>query len=101
MTKPARRALKSAASERLVRALVDLADRGLRTHCSDRATSKLWLSESEAERAEAAKLCAGCPVFGPCGDAAEANREQFGTWAGRDYTRTGKPGPKPKKAAAA
>jgi Transcription factor WhiB len=92
----ARCALRAIASERLIKALVDLAARGLRTHCSDPGTSELWLSESEAERAEAAQLCSGCPVFGPCGEAAEANRERFGVWAGRDVTPLNKPGPIPR-----
>jgi transcription factor WhiB len=99
MTTTARRALRAAASARLVKALVDLAAAGLRTHCSDVGTGGLWLSESEDDRREAIKLCRGCPAFDPCGEAAESNRETFGVWASEDFTRTGKPGPKPKAAA--
>lgn len=80
------------ASERLLRALITTASKGLRTHCSDPGTSELWLSEHEPERAEAATLCAGCPVFFPCGQAAEAHDERFGVWGGRDFTR--RPGKK-------
>jgi hypothetical protein len=73
-------------TERFTRSLINLAAAGLRTHCSDVGTSELWLSESEAERAQAAKLCGGCPVFDQCGEAASARREKFGTWAGVDRT---------------
>ena len=73
----------------LTTALLQAKAEGLRPHCSD---SAMWLSESHAERAIAAQLCAGCPVFGPCGTAAEARRERFGVWAGVD--RTVKPGGK-------
>jgi hypothetical protein len=85
------------ASERLLRALITIASRGQRTHCSDPSLSELWLSESEPERAEAARLCIGCPVITECGAAAAANDERWGVWGGRD--RTVRPG-RPKKAAA-
>jgi len=85
------------ASERLLRALITLAARGQRTHCSDPGSNELWLSESEPERAEAARLCIGCPVFLQCGEAAAANDERWGVWGGRD--RTVRPG-RPKKVAA-
>ena len=68
------------------RALVDLAARGLRTHCSDAETHHLWLSEEAHERAVAARLCRGCPALTECGEAAEARRERFGVWGGRDRT---------------
>jgi hypothetical protein len=84
-------------SERLLRALITIAARGQRTHCSDAGTGELWLSEHEPERAEAAKLCAGCPVLVECGTAATANDERWGVWGGHD--RTVRPG-RPKKAAA-
>jgi hypothetical protein len=95
MTTTARRAVRAAAREQLVRALVEAAAKGPRTHCSD-AGAELCLYESEADRAQAAILCRGCPVFGPCGDAAAANRENFRTWAGVDRTASGVPGPKPR-----
>jgi Transcription factor WhiB len=95
----ARRAYRSAASERLVRALVDIASQGLRTHCSD-AGAELWLSDSEADRAEAARLCIGCPVLAECGAAAAAHGEKFGVWGGVDRSPRGIPGPRPKATAA-
>jgi hypothetical protein len=59
-------------TECLDRALLNLAARGLRTHCSDPATHGLWLSESVAKRRETTKLCQGCPVLRECGAAAQA-----------------------------
>jgi hypothetical protein len=80
------------ASDELTRALINLAARGQRTHCSDPGTSELWLSEHKSDRAQAARMCAGCPVIEPCGQAAEAKDERFGVWAGCDRTRPpGKP----------
>jgi hypothetical protein len=75
------------ATDRLTKAQLDLAGQGLRTHCADRTISHLWLSENDAERALAAKLCIGCPVQIACWNAAAARREQFGVWAGVDLTR--------------
>jgi hypothetical protein len=82
--------------ERLTRALINLAAQGLRTHCSDPGSHSLWLSEHDGERAEAARLCTGCPVIEPCGEAAGARREKFGVWGGKDVTRMpGTPGQPP------
>jgi hypothetical protein len=80
------------ASDALTAALINLAARGERTHCSDAASHDLWLSDDESERRIAAQLCVGCPVFGPCGQAATARRERFGVWASVD--RTVRPGHK-------
>jgi hypothetical protein len=55
-----------AESEALTGALINLAARGLRTHCSDPGSSELWLSDYETERAEAVLLCRGCPVIIEC-----------------------------------
>jgi hypothetical protein len=85
------------ASDQLTRRLLTIAARGQRTHCSDPSLSELWLSESEPERAEAARLCIGCPVIAECREAAIANDERWGVWGGHD--RTVRPG-RPKKAAA-
>jgi hypothetical protein len=85
------------ASERLLRALLTIASQEQRTHCSDPGLSELWLSDHEGERAEAARLCIGCPVITECGAAAIANDERWGVWGGHD--RTVRPG-RPKKAAA-
>jgi hypothetical protein len=67
-----------AASDRLSMALLNMAARGERTHCTDPTTHRLWLSEHEGERAVAITLCDHCPVIDPCGQAAEANGERFG-----------------------
>jgi hypothetical protein len=75
------------ASERLTKALIDLAARGLRTHCSDPETHHLWLSDHEDERAQAAILCHGCPVELECWAAAAARDERFGVWSGVDRTQ--------------
>ena len=75
------------ASAQLTRALINLAAAGLRTHCSDVALSELWVSDHEAERAEAVRLCHGCPVIIECRQAADARAERWHVWGGRDYTR--------------
>jgi hypothetical protein len=43
-------------SDALTRALINLAARGLRTHCSDPVSSELWLSKDQAERKQAAGI---------------------------------------------
>jgi hypothetical protein len=63
-----------AKSDRLTTALVELAARGLRTHCSDPESSELWLSDDQAERAQAARLCIGCPVIIECGAGSQGTR---------------------------
>jgi hypothetical protein len=83
------------ASDRLTVALLTAAANELRAHCSDPETHHYWLSEIEAERKLAMRACAGCPVIIECLEAAKANREQWGVWAGRDFSRL------TKKAAAA
>jgi hypothetical protein len=57
----------------------------------------MWLSEHPQERQLAALMCGGCSVLTECDDAAEANGERFGTWAGKDRTRA--PGRKASDAA--
>jgi hypothetical protein len=84
------------ASDRLTKALLDLAGQGRRTHCSDPTISYLWLSEIDADRALAAKLCIGCPVQIECWAAAAAQGER---WGAIDFTR--KPRPHGKKIEAA
>jgi hypothetical protein len=76
-----------AESDALTHALINLAARGLRTHCSDPGTSDLWLSDHPGERREAVKLCRGCPVLLECRTAADARDERWHVWGGRDYTR--------------
>jgi hypothetical protein len=63
-----------AESARLTKALVDLAARGLRTHCSDAGTGGLWLSDHPGERREAAKLCRHCPVIVECNSSRRPRR---------------------------
>jgi hypothetical protein len=70
----------------LLRALLNVTSRDLRPHCSDAGTGGLWLSDLEAERAEAVKLCVGCPVILECGAAATARGVRFGTCGGIDRT---------------
>jgi hypothetical protein len=71
------------ANDKLTRALIATARQGLRWYCAD--AGDLWLSEWEAERAEAVLLCQGCPIIAPC---AEVGRFQtFGVFGGRDVTR--------------
>ena len=65
-------------TDALTLALLGLAERGERTHCSDPATHHLWLSEHEGERAVAVMLCRHCPVLTVCRDTAEVRQE---TWA--------------------
>lgn len=43
-------------TDALTRALINLAARGLRTHCSDPVSSELWLSKDQAERKQAAGI---------------------------------------------
>ena len=76
------------ASERLSLALAALADADQRPPCATAFVSHWWLSDDPDERAKAAELCRewACPILDACHDAAEAHRERFGVWAGRDRT---------------
>ena len=71
----------------LTGALIQAAAAGLRPHCSDPVTRELFTSEHEAERLVATALCPGCPVLTECGEAADANEERHGVWAGVDRSR--------------
>jgi hypothetical protein len=75
------------ASDALTTALLQLAARGQRTHCSDPELHNYWLSENPTHRAVAATLCTGCPVLDPCRDTAELHGERFGVFGGKDFTR--------------
>ena len=68
----------------LTRALIDAAAKGLRPHCSDAGSHHLWLSDHEADRAIAARLCRHCPVETVCRDTAEQRDERWGVWGGVD-----------------
>lgn len=74
------------AGERLTTALVSLASRGGRPPCGDWRERHLWTSELAEDRAAAVKLCTGCPIIVPCGEAADAAGERWHVWAGRDRT---------------
>lgn len=43
------------ATDTLTRALLDLAARGERTHCSDPGTSELWISDRSGDAPESAQ----------------------------------------------
>jgi hypothetical protein len=73
--------------DRLTRALVEAASKGLRPNCRQPETHHYWTSEHDSERAQAALWCTGCVVFEPCGEAAAARQERFGVWASVDRTR--------------
>lgn len=75
------------ASEKLTRALLDLAATGQRTHCSDVLKHSYWISESDSERKLAALWCRGCPVLPQCLAAAQVNKETWGVWGARDFGR--------------
>ena len=80
------------ASDQLTRALLDMAARGERTHCSDPATHHLWLSEDQRDRDIAVMMCTHCPVLTVCRDTAELRDERWGVWGGID--RSVRPGRK-------
>jgi hypothetical protein len=83
------------ANDKLTMALLSLAARGERTHCSDVATGGMWLSEVESERKEAVRLCRGCRVLPECHEVGKF--QTFGVFGARDSTRK----PRKKKQAAA
>jgi hypothetical protein len=62
-------------TDQLTLALLGLAARGQRTHCSDPTSHHLWLSERESERATAVMLCDHCPILTVCRDTAELRQE--------------------------
>jgi len=75
------------ANDKLTMALLNLAAKGERTHCSDPATHHLWLSEHDTERAIAITLCDHCPVLTECRRTAQLRGERFGVWGGKDFSR--------------
>jgi hypothetical protein len=75
-------------TDALTLALLRLAARGERAHCSDPTSHHLWLSEHEAERAIAVMLCDHCPVLTVCRDTAKQRDERWGVWGGRYDTPT-------------
>jgi hypothetical protein len=74
----------------LTAALLDLAEDGGWTPCQRNLAEggeDLWWSDDRAARERAAELCAGCPVLGLCGAAADEAGERHGVWAGVDRQR--------------
>jgi hypothetical protein len=86
-----------AATDALTLALLSMASRGERTHCSDPATHHLWCSEHDGERAVAIKLCDHCPVEDVCRETAELRGETWGVWGAKDFSV--RPGRKKAQAA--
>jgi hypothetical protein len=71
--------------DRLTRALINAAARGVRPRCGDYETSYMWLSEDAPDRQLAALMCVGCVVLDPC---REVGRYQtFGVYGAVDVTR--------------
>jgi Transcription factor WhiB len=75
----------SQATDRLTRALITTAARGIRPRCGDYETSYLWLSEDAKERRHTARMCVGCQLLEPCADV--GRHQRFGVWGGKDFTR--------------
>ena len=71
----------------LTMALINLTAQGRRSPCSDTAVRDFFLSEDARERRLATRLCRLCPVKPECLAAARANRERFGVFGGRDFTK--------------
>ena len=65
------------AHQRLAAALAGLEDE--LTICHD---DRRFMSEDADERAQAARVCRGCPIFAAC--AAAGEHEAWGIWAGVD-----------------
>jgi WhiB family transcriptional regulator, redox-sensing transcriptional regulator len=64
-------------------AALDLGDWRTRAGCLT-ADPDLFFSSDPADIAQARQVCAGCPVMRQCHARAEANKEEFGVWAGID-----------------
>jgi hypothetical protein len=88
MTTSATRTRAAKATHNLTMELLNAAERGDKIPCGDQSVAYLFLDEDKQNRRAAMRLCHSCPVFDPCGEAADANQEVFGVRAGRDYTRT-------------
>lgn len=82
------------AHRRLVVALDDLEDAGIRWPCK---ADDRWTSDDPAELEAVQPLCAGCPVFKLCADSARETRATYGVFAG--VIHTDKTYSRPRKAA--
>jgi hypothetical protein len=85
------------AAGRLNIALLTMAANGERPRCADPVDHDLWTSESEVDRAMAARWCTGCVVLDLCAAVAVEEDHRWGIWGGRDFTR--RPGRKGQAAA--
>lgn len=88
---------RSAAGQRLTRALVALVDANTPPPCRVYGDTGEWLSEDPELRALAVAWCRPCPITAECAEAATEQRERFGVWGGRDRTAI----PRRKRTAAA
>jgi hypothetical protein len=82
--KPRKRTVTTA-TQQLHLKLVSLAKQKLYPNCA--TDSHLWLSDFEAERAEAVRRCGGCVVLLECDAAADEHGEKYYVFGGRDRTR--------------
>ena len=78
------------ASNELTRALINIAARGERTHCSDPETHHYWLSEHDTGASHRHHVVRPLPVLTVCRDTAEQRDERWGVWGGVD--RSVRPG---------
>ncbi len=70
----------------LTTTLAALEQAGRRVPCRG-ASSDAWTSEDAGTRKEAADACQHCPALALCTAYADAARESWHVWAGRDRTR--------------
>lgn len=66
----------------LYAAIVEAADDGRTVPCLAMRDEPGWISENDAERRDAAKLCTNCPVLKTCRNYIAQNPEPAGVWAG-------------------
>jgi Transcription factor WhiB len=74
------------AAARLDDALWQLAKLRRRPRCAEPEDYNLWVSDNQAERQRAAKLCNGCVVLELCFRAAAERSERHHVWGGKDWT---------------
>lgn len=64
----------------------DLNAQGQQTPCQA-DTEGLWFGDDKHQVARAVERCQACPVLAECLDYAQAQREQYGVWGGRNFNR--------------
>ena len=84
-------------TERLNRALLDLAVEGGRPRCAEYGGHEMWTSDDPDDRALAARWCRGCPILPPCHDAAVAEGERWTVRGGVDFRSASKPRPRTRE----